>query len=58
MAFHSVSAPSFVSAFPLYRNNFRIKMFEMGVWPHPSTGGHADGDGLYRFYLPFAGYFG
>ena len=41
MAFPSVSAPLFVPAFPFDRRNSRLMFFEVGAWPHPSTGGHA-----------------
>jgi hypothetical protein len=41
MAFPSVFAPYFVSAFSFDRNNSGLKNFEMGGWPHSSTGGHA-----------------
>jgi hypothetical protein len=48
----AVSAPSFISSFPLYRNNSGLKILRWVVDPIPQLGG-----GLYRFYLPFVGYF-
>lgn len=42
MAFPSVFAPPFVSAFPLDRNNPGLKILRLvsGSWPHPFNGGH------------------
>jgi hypothetical protein len=37
------------------QEQFWVNIFEMGGWPHPSTG---DRYGLCRFYLPFVQYFG
>jgi hypothetical protein len=64
MAFHSVSAPSFVSAFPLYRNNSGIKFFiwmdgpipQLGAMPMEmvSTGSTSPLLGILPNVLPFA----
>jgi hypothetical protein len=37
MAFPSVSAPHFVSVFPLDRSLSGLKSLEISVWPHPPT---------------------
>ena len=39
MAFPLVSVLLFVPVFPLDRSNSGLKFWEMGGWPHPSTGG-------------------
>jgi hypothetical protein len=60
MAFSSVSAIVSVPTFISFRQEqFWVKIYERGGWPHPSTGGcaYSIGYGFYRFYLPFVGYF-
>jgi hypothetical protein len=58
MAFHSVSAPSFVSAFPLYRNNSGIKCLEWVGGPIPQLGAMPMETVSTGSISPFAGYFG
>lgn len=41
MAFPSISAPLFVPAFPFDKEELWIYNFEVGGWPHLSTGGCA-----------------
>jgi hypothetical protein len=58
VAFPSVSAPFFDSAFPLDRNNSGLKFLRVSG-PIPQLGGPylSTGGGLYRFYLPTVGHF-
>jgi hypothetical protein len=59
MAFHLVSAPIFVPAFPLDRNKSGLKTLKMVGLLHPSTGGQLEMvSGLFRFYLSSVEYFG
>ena len=41
MAFPLVTAPPFVPAFSFNSRNSGLIFFEVGEWPHPSTGGCA-----------------
>jgi hypothetical protein len=34
-----------------------MNIFEVDGWLHPSMEAMVTGNGLYRFYLPFGGYF-
>jgi len=53
----TVSAPLFVPAFPLDKNQIWVKHFVMGGCSHSSAGGLSPGGGLLRFHFPFVGYF-